>query len=184
MRVALAFAGLSFASGCVDTSCGEYTLEGEQAGEQCGLMGSFGFVYIDEGMVSLILQPYTALDGDLDPFEQAIATWQLQFRDAHLTPGASPPREALIGTCSRFYLGDPTFYTYPAHTVELEVIDDSRRRQTGGHAWRMRWRIECDDQRAGAALNASGLDLIELGWEASGYDFELYGVPGDWPVTP
>jgi hypothetical protein len=173
---------LTTGTACEDTSCGAYTLEGLDAGEQCGINGSFGFVYIDEGMVTALLTPYTELDGDLDAFEQAVATWQIHVRDVHLTPGDPLPPKALIGTCSRFYPGDPTFYTYPAHTTELQVHGESNRRSTGGHSWRVTWRVDCDDQRTGMPLNSSGSDLIEFNWTTSGYDFDLYGIPADWPT--
>lgn len=158
---------------CTDTSCGEYEFMGTPAGEQCGLMGSFGFLYIDEDMARIMLEPYREL-GDTDsPYYNSIPFWELHFRPSRLEPGAVFEGPDLIGLCSYFpQIGSGQgMYTYPATEARLRVVSESGRNQTGGMAWRFEWEMECE------IGPSRGRDLIELGLLSSGYEGNPYGMP-------
>jgi hypothetical protein len=156
--------------------CGSSSIDGEEHGEWCGPLGSYGFLYIDEGMVSLLFTIDDNLDGDLDLADTYLPAWQAHFH-LHLQPGTTVPAEGLLANCSR-YQADYAYVTAPATEASVEIISEGGRAETGGHSWRMRWDVQCSQ----LGLYNEGSDLIELYWQSDGYDFDLYGVPSDYPL--
>lgn len=149
---------------CTTYTCGDIDVMGEAHGEWCGPLGSFGQLFIDEGMVRLIFTVDDNLDGELDLAEQILATWQAHFRTNHLEPGTTVPADGLVATCS--YFSNRTFITVPADVAEVRVVSPSNRSETGGESFRMAWEVTCSD----AQLSHTGNDILELSWKSGGYD--------------
>ncbi len=165
-------------TGCLyDYSCGTSSIEGEPHGEWCGAFGSYGYVYIDEEMVTVLFTIDDNLDGDIDLADLYLPTWSAHFHVQHLEAGTVLPADGLIATCSRYLSTGPDYVTVQAEVGTLEILGESSEALTGGHSWRMAWDIQCPSHE----MYNAGTDVVELSWQGDGYDFELYGVPPDYP---
>lgn len=173
---------LSTLTGCAGT-CGQHSFVGWQVDEPCGPAGSFGFVYFEDTMVRLLLG---GSDSDFGTPEMAaeleyLPSFTIGFRTEHLTDGLVMGNDEVVALCSRtlgYEVGDPTLYSWHAESVEFEVLGPSDWTQTSGQSWEIRWDVRCP---ADADMGTSGTDVLELYVEEVGWDFDLWGVPGDWP---
>ncbi len=115
-------------AGCLDVlgsySCGSSSIDGEPHGEWCGHLGSYGFLYIDEAMVSLLFTIDDNLDGEIDLADTYLPVWQAHFHTRHLQSGAVLSPEGLIASCSR-YTGDSNYMTVAADQASLEILCES-----------------------------------------------------------
>jgi hypothetical protein len=169
MRLAFLFtATLAVAPlvGCTDTSCGSYSFFGEPAGEQCGPMGSFGFVYIDENIAEFYLEPYRELGDTESPYYDSLPFWFLYVQADRLEPGAVLEGDDVVGLCSYFPLvgSGQGLLTYYAESASLRVLRTASRNPTGGLSWRVAWEIDCE------IGPSSGIDVIELDLLSSGFE--------------
>lgn len=159
--------------------CNDYVLFGEHYTEACGLADSFGFLYFEDTMVHLLLAPGLDQGGEINgTVYDYLPGFTLGFRTAHLVEGAALGPEQIVATCHRSTDQFGYLYTWPTDDVALEVVGPYDRDQIGGQSWHFRWHVGCPEE---ANLSGEGDDQVELIVEATGYDFELYGVPDDWP---
>ncbi len=177
-------AALGAGTACVDTSCGRYVFQDEPAGEWCGPNGSFGFLFIDEGMAQIFLEPHREL-GDYNVYYDSIPFWHLHFRDFQLETAQTLAPEDLDASCSYFPLigSGQGLFTFPATSASLTVHGPTGHVQTGGLSWRLTWEVVCETNVG--TMTSEGTDIIELGLTASGYEGSGYAVPPDRdPVSP
>lgn len=176
LLLALAFAS----SGCVRYGCAQLHLWEHTFDEQCGPAGSQGSLYFEDGMATLII------GADFEDFlteESSIVldyvpTVRMSFRSEHLAEGASLGVEQISVICGRMFEVNGSYATWSGSGT-LEVLGPSNRTQVGGQSWRFAWDATCDPR---AGISATGNDIIELFVVETGYDFELWGLPGDWPA--
>ena len=169
----LASVALAAAGGCTDTSCGAYEFEGVPAGEQCGPLGSFGELFIDEGVVKLYLEPYRTLGDTESPYFNSLPYWYFDFWLDDLVVGATLGADRVTASCSYFPLigSGQGLFTYPATDATLTVLSESARTPTGGRSYRFSWTMDC------AIGPSSGTDVIELSLFSQGYEGSGYPLP-------
>ena len=165
-------------TGCVRYGCAELTLWDTTFEEQCGPAASQGSLYFEDEMVTLII------GADFEDFlteESSVAldylpSVRLSFRTEHLTEGTSLAEDQIAVRCGRVEQGG---YASWSGQATLDVVEPSNDTQVGGQSWRFRWVAGCDPA---AGITTHGDDIIELFIVEQGYDFQLWGIPGDWPT--
>jgi hypothetical protein len=106
-----------------------------------------------------------------------VPTVRLSFRSEHLVEGATLGEDRIAVVCGRFFDVGSDYASWSGRAT-LDVLGPSDRSQVGGQSWRFAWAAGCDDA---AGISAHGEDVIELFVQDTGYDFQLWGIPGDWP---
>ncbi len=181
MKRTLLIAALALpCAACTSYDCADFRLFEHSFGEQCGPAGSQGNLYFEDGMVMLII------GADFEDFltEESsiildyVPTVVLGFRSIHLEAGTTVTDDQLVVHCGRTTEQFGFYQVYPGGSATVEVIETSNRAQTGGQSWVFGWDVACS---AEADMDAQGEDIIELYVSGTGWDFDLYGVPEDWP---
>jgi hypothetical protein len=159
-----------FQSVLFDLKCGEYTFLNFSTHEKCGgTQDAFGFVYSADKAVKLSLMPTEG-----DPARLYIPSFDIAFHSDYLKAGTILGKDQVRATCSRFqkeHGDDPTYYTVPAKTVTLKVVEyrgEQEHRILDDHTrWVFDWNIECPE----LDLAAKGKDQIDL---------SLAPIPARW----
>lgn len=167
-------------TGCARYDCAEFRLFEDTFGEQCGPAGSQGNLFFEDGMVMLIIGAgfEDFLTEESSIVLDYVPTVVLGFRSVHLAEDMHIPDEHLVIGCGRSVDPFSGYQLYPGGSGTVDVVGTSNRTQTGGQSWVFGWDVECSPE---ADMAATGEDVIELAVDGTGWDFDLYGVPGDWP---
>ncbi len=172
---------LGVLSGCASYECADILVLGYPLREQCGPFGSFGYHYFEDEMVQLLL------DASFEDFlteESAFVSeylpgFTLTFHDSHLMDGELVSSPNVRAQCHRTAgIGTGIFFWW-ADDAEVQVLGPATATKTGGKSYRIRWRASCVE----ADMYTEGEDVIELNVEGTGYRFDLWGTPADFPET-
>lgn len=144
-----------------DLKCGEYTFASFRAQEKCGGdQDSFGYVYKADQVVKLILTPTEG-----DNTRLYIPTFDIAFHSDYLKEGTTLGKDQVMATCSRFqkeHGDDPTYYTVPAESFTLKLVEyrgEQEHRILDDHSrWVFDWSLKCP----GLGMTAKGKDQIDL----------------------
>jgi hypothetical protein len=147
-----------------DLSCGEYEFYTFKSRELCGGdKDSFGFLYEQDKVVKLILDPSEGENTTL-----YIPLFTVVFHSDYLKAGQSLNKSQVRATCSRFRKengNDSTFYTEPAAEFEFKVVQhkgEQVHRILDDHTqWEFDWKIQCPQLQ----MKAQGKDQINISRE-------------------
>lgn len=147
-----------------DLSCGEYEFYTFKSRELCGGdKDSFGFLYEQDKVVKLILDPSEGEKTTL-----FIPLFTIVFHSDYLKAGQSLNKSQVRATCSRFRKengNDSTFYTEPATEFEFKVVQhkgEQVHRILDDHTqWELEWKIQCPQLQ----MKAQGKDQINISRE-------------------
>jgi hypothetical protein len=164
--------------GCARYDCAETEVLGYPLREECGLFGSFGTHWYEDGMVQVYFD--SAIEDFLTEESAFVLDYlpifTVVFRDTHLTSGEPVRYPDALALCSRTEEPGSGIFFWAASEVEIEVLAPHDKALTGGRSWRMRWRVDCPD----AQMFTEGEDVIELSMEGLGYRYDLWGTPADF----
>jgi hypothetical protein len=153
-----------------DLSCGEYTFYTFKSRELCGGgKDSFGFLYEQDKVVKLILDP-----SEGEEIHLYIPTFSIVFHSDFLKAGQTLNKSQARATCSRFRKengNDPTYYSEPATEFEFKVVqhkgEQTHRILDDYTQWEFEWKIQCSQLQ----MKAQGKDQI---------DISLNPIPKTW----
>lgn len=145
-----------------DLKCGDYTFHTFSTQEKCGgQQDSFGFLYEEDKVVKIILDPTEG-----DETSLYIPTFTILLHTDYLKAGQTLDKTQVIATCSRFRkelaLDNPTYYTEPAESVVFKVVShkgEQTHRILDDHTqWEFEWDIQCPR----LTMTAKGKDQIDI----------------------
>ncbi|MED5372496.1 MAG: hypothetical protein VX899_15890 [Myxococcota bacterium] len=156
---------------CDPYSCGDYRISGDfgevQAGEWCGLYGSYGFHYLDSDQLQLILEPGSA-DDEINALRiHHLAITELRFPYSALEQGAvlsADDFDSVVCGVAPQGAGSGSLTFVEASDVRLEVGRPTDKTLVGDFAWTLDWQVTCEGNWVS---EASGSDTVEFTEQAS-----------------
>ncbi len=155
---------LPLLGGCVNYGCGDYVVEHElvafQAGEWCGLQGTYGYADPDPaGLAQVIVTPNSRDEAVVSLIVDRLAIVDVHFPVSALEPGSTVTLDdGMTAVCglSPEGAGSGSLQFYPADSATVFVGAESSRTLVGDRSFALEWDIVCP------FTTSSGDDQVEF----------------------